>query len=62
MKALVTLTGGGIAIVLGVVGFAVWYQSFLQILAVLFPVMLLIGSGLAIYVGLAEVKDRQNNT
>jgi hypothetical protein len=57
MKALITLAGAGTAIVLGFVGLSVWYESFLNFLAVLFPFMLLVVSGLAIYIGLSELKD-----
>ncbi len=57
MKALITLAGAGTAIVLGFVGLSVWYESFLNFLAVLVPFMLLVVSGLAIYIGLGELKD-----
>jgi hypothetical protein len=57
MKALITLAGAGTAIVLGLAGLSVWYESFLNFLAVLVPFMLLVVSGLAITIGLAEIKD-----
>ncbi len=56
MKALITLAGAGAAIILGVVGLGVWFASFLQVMAVLIPVMLIVGSGLAITIGRSEVK------
>ncbi len=57
MKALITLAGAGTAIVLGLLGLSVWYESFLNFLAVLVPFMLLVVSGLAITIGMAEIKD-----
>jgi len=52
-----TLIGGAIAAVLGLIGLSVWYKPFLQLLAGSIPVMLLIGGGLALYLGFDELKD-----
>ena len=52
-----TLIGGAIAVVLGVIGLWVWFTPFLQILAGAIPAMLLLGGGLAIYLGFDELKD-----
>ena len=52
-----TLIGGAIAAVLGVIGLAVWFQAFLQLLAGVIPVMLLLGGCLALYLGFDELKD-----
>ena len=52
-----TLIGGAIAAVLGIVGLAVWFGEFLQLLTGAIPVMLLLGGGLAIYLGFDELKD-----
>jgi len=43
-----TLIGGAIAAVLGVIGLAVWFSAFLQLLAGAIPVMLLLGGCLAL--------------
>ncbi len=52
-----TLIGGAVAAVLGVIGLSIWFKPFLQILAGAIPVMLLLGGGLAIYLGFDELKD-----
>ncbi len=52
-----TLIGGAIAVLLGVIGLAVWFDPFLKLLAGVIPVMLLLGGGLALYLGFDELKD-----
>ncbi len=52
-----TLIGGAAAAVLGIIGLAVWFQPFLQLLAGAIPFALLSGGALAIYLGFDEVKD-----
>ncbi len=52
-----TLIGGGIAVLLGVIGIAVFFGKFLAILAGAIPPILLIGGGLALYLGFDELKD-----
>ena len=52
-----TLIGGAVAAVLGIIGLAVWFPAFLQILAGSIPIMLLLGGGLALYLGFDELKD-----
>lgn len=52
-----TLIGGAVAAVLGIIGMSVWWSSFLQLLAGAIPVMLLLGGGLALYLGFDELKD-----
>ena len=52
-----TLIGGAVAAVLGVIFLAVWFQAFLQLLAGVIPLMLLLGGGLALYLGFDELKD-----
>lgn len=52
-----TLIGGAIAGILGIIGLSVWFEEFLQILAGAIPAMLLLGGGLAIYLGFDELKD-----
>jgi len=52
-----TLIGGAVAAVLGLIGLAVWFREFLQILTGCFPIMLLLGGGLALYLGFDELKD-----
>ena len=59
-----TLIGGAIAAVLGVIGVSIWWKPFLQLLAGAIPIMLLLGGGLALYLGFDELKDswKKENT
>ena len=52
-----TLIGGAVAVLLGIIGIAVWFGAFLQLLAGALPPMLLLGGGLALYLGFDELKD-----
>ncbi|WP_054031982.1 hypothetical protein [Desulfatitalea tepidiphila] len=52
-----TLIGGAIAAVIGLIGLTIWFPAFLQLLAGAIPIMLLLGGGLAIYLGFDELKD-----
>ena len=52
-----TLIGGAIAAALGIIGLSVWFKEFLLLLAGAIPVMLLLGGGLAVYLGFDELKD-----
>lgn len=52
-----TLIGGAIAVAIGIIGVLIWWKSFFSILAGFIPVMLLLGGGLAIYLGFDELKD-----
>ena len=52
-----TLIGGVIGAVLGLIGLIVCCKPFLQLLAGAIPVMLLLGGGLALYLGFDEMKD-----
>jgi len=52
-----TLIGGAIAVLLGVVGLAVWFGEFVNLLLGCIPPVLLLGGGLALYLGFDELKD-----
>ena len=56
-----TLIGGAVAVLLGVVGLAVWFGQFLNLLAGCIPAVLLLGGGLALYLGFDELKDSWKN-
>ena len=56
-----TLIGGSIAAVLGLIGLAVYFGELMQLLAGILPSMLIIGGGLAMYLGFDELKDSWNN-
>jgi hypothetical protein len=52
-----TLIGGIIAAALGLITIVIWWGQFLMVLAGVIPVILLLGGGLAIYLGLDEMRD-----
>lgn len=56
-----TLVGGAVASVIGIILLAVWFKAFLTIIAGLLPMMLLLGGGLALYLGFDELKDTWKN-
>jgi hypothetical protein len=53
-----TLIGGAIAVLLGFVGLAVFFKQFVIVLAGCIPPILLIGGGLALYLGFDDLKDQ----
>jgi hypothetical protein len=52
-----TLIGGAVAAAFGLIGLVIWWEEFFEVLAGIIPVMLLLGGGLAIYLGFDELKD-----
>lgn len=52
-----TLIVGGGAAILGIVGLSIWFGAFLQVVAGVVPITLLLGGGLALYLGFDEIKD-----
>ncbi len=52
-----TLIGGAVAAALGLIGIGIWWQDLLTVLKGSIPAMLLLGGGLAIYLGFDEMKD-----
>jgi hypothetical protein len=52
-----TLIGGAVAAALGLIGLGLWWFDFLLVLKGTIPVLLLMGGGLAIYLGFDEMKD-----
>ena len=52
-----TLIGGAVAAALGLIGLVIWWGSFLMVIKGTIPIMLLLGGGLAIYLGFDELKD-----
>lgn len=51
------IIGGAIAVLLGLVGIGVWFPYLLAILKGIIPFILLVGGGLALYLGFDELKD-----
>ncbi len=56
-----TLIGGAVAAALGLIGLVIWWGSFLMVIKGTIPIMLLLGGGLAIYLGFDELKDTWKN-
>ena len=52
-----TLIGGAVTAALGIIGMTVWWKLFLQFLVGAIPVTLILGGGLALYLGFDELKD-----
>lgn len=52
-----TLVGGAVAAALGLIGLGFWWKEFLMVLGGTIPAVLLLGGGLAIYLGFDEMKD-----
>jgi len=53
-----TLIGGAVAAALGLIGLVIWWCPFLTVLKGTIPIMLLLGGGLAIYLGFDELKEK----
>jgi hypothetical protein len=52
-----TLVGGAVAAALGLIGLGLWWPDFLIVIKGTIPAVLLLGGGLAIYLGFDELKD-----
>ncbi len=52
-----TLIGGSVAAVIGLIGLGIFWKDFFELLAGVIPIALLLGGGLAIYLGFDELKD-----
>ncbi len=52
-----TCVGGGIAACFGIILLGMWWKPFLNLLAGVIPIMLLLGGGLALYLGIDEIRD-----
>ncbi len=52
-----TLVGGAVAAALGLIGLGFWWKEFLVVLGGTIPAVLLLGGGLALYLGFDEMKD-----
>jgi len=57
MKVLIS---GAIVSSLGIVLLVIWWEEFLMILSGILPVSLVLGGGLAIYLGFDELKENWN--
>ncbi len=52
------LIGGAIFAVIGLIGLIFWWSDFMTIIRGAFPISLLLGGALAIYVGIDEIQDK----
>ena len=52
------LVGGAVATILGLLGLIAWRHDFIIILKGALPIMLLLGGGLAMYVGYDDIQDQ----
>ncbi|MDA8124852.1 MAG: hypothetical protein M0009_06685 [Deltaproteobacteria bacterium] len=52
------LIGGIVSVILGVIGFSIWWAEFIDILQGGIPILLILGGVLAVYVGLDAMQDR----
>jgi small neutral amino acid transporter SnatA (MarC family) len=52
------LIGGIVSVVLGVIGFSLWWSAFITILQGGIPILLILGGILAVYVGMDAMQDK----
>ncbi|MCE5283590.1 MAG: hypothetical protein LLG93_15985 [Deltaproteobacteria bacterium] len=52
------LIGGIVSVILGVIGFSLWWIDFIMILRGGIPILLILGGVLAVYVGLDAMQDK----
>lgn len=52
------LIGGIVAVILGVIGFSLWWNAFIIILQGGVPILLILGGVLAVYVGMDAMQDK----
>ena len=57
---MVTLVGGIIALIFGLLGLVYWWEPFIIILQAGIPLILILGGALATYLGIEEWKDSQS--
>jgi len=55
---MMSLVGGIIALVLGIIGIIGWWGYFIKGLMAVIPAMLILGGALAAYLGIEEIKDK----
>ena len=58
---MISLAGGIIALVLGIIGIIFWWGAFIDVLAGVIPIMLILGGALAAYLGFEEIKDKSSS-
>lgn len=61
MGNMMSVIGGAIAVILGVIGLIAWGSSFVTILKGTIPVFLLLGGGIALMAGMSEMRESSKN-
>lgn len=56
---MMSLAGGIIAFILGVIGIIAWWGYFVKALMAALPIMFILGGALAAYLGFEEIKDKK---
>lgn len=57
MGKYISVVGGLIAMLLGVIGLIKWWGSFVAVLGGTVPAMLIFGGLIALFLGVSEIKD-----
>jgi hypothetical protein len=57
MSNIVSIVGGGIAIIIGLLGLIFWWDSLITILKGGIPILLLLGGIISLMVGISEIKE-----
>jgi predicted RNA-binding protein len=52
------LISGIVSVILGIIGFSIWWKDFIIALKGIVPIMLILGGILAVYIGLDAMEDR----
>ena len=55
---MMSLAGGIVALILGIIGIIAWWGYFVKALMAALPVMFILGGALATYLGIEEIKDK----
>ena len=58
---MMSLAGGIIALILGIIGIIAWWGYFVKALMAALPVMFILGGALATYLGIEEIKDKNSS-
>jgi hypothetical protein len=58
---MISLFGGIVALILGIIGLIFWWNYFIDILQGILPVLFILGGALATYLGLEELKDKSTS-
>ena len=58
---MMSLLGGIIALLLGIIGIIAWWGYFLKALMAALPVMFILGGALAAYLGIEEIRDKSSS-